>query len=326
MTSTLPAQRILLVKTSSLGDVLHNLPVVSDIVQHFPEARIDWIVEENFASLPRLHPSVRHVIPVAVRRWRKSIMSASTWNEITAFRQKLSSQQYDLAIDTQGLFKSALIMRGASGQRCGFDRQSAREPLASFLYQHTFKVATGQHAVERNRQLVAQVMEYSLDGSAVFGILPPDINRPGWLPEQSYVVMLHATSRDDKLWDEASWITLGHYLHERNIRSILPWGSTAEHERSNRLAEKIPDAITPPRMDLDVAAYLLGSAHATIGVDTGLTHLSAALNKPTIGLYTSTDPALTGLYPGKNAINLGSIGDAPSTAAVLDALQKVSPC
>jgi len=254
------------------------------------------------------------------------LSGTSTWNEIATFRQTLSAQQYDIAIDTQGLFKSALIMRGASGQRCGLDRQSAREPLASFLYQHTYKVATGQHAVERNRQLAAQVMGYSLNDSAVFGIRPPDITRPEWLPKQPYVVMLHATSRDNKLWDEANWVALGRYLHERNFRSILPWGNAAEQERSLRLVEKIPNAISPPRMGLDVAAYLLGSAHATIGVDTGLTHLSAALNTPTIGIYTSTDPALTGLYPGKNVINLGNIGDAPSLAAVLDALQKASPC
>jgi len=322
----LSAPRILLIKTSSLGDVLHNLPVVSDIVRHYPDAQIDWLVEENFAALPDLHPAVRNVIPVAIRRWRKKLLKVSTWREIAAFRVALSAQQYDYAIDTQGLLKSALLMRGAHGLRCGFDRKSAREPLASSYYQRTFSVAAGQHAVERNRQLAAQAIGYTLGGPADFGIRPPVIPRPAWLADVPYIVLLHATSRDDKLWHEANWIALGRYLHERNIRCLLPWGNEMEKTRSLRLAESIPDAITPPRLNLGEAAFLLGSAHAVIGVDTGLNHLAAALNIPTVGIYTATDPALTGLYPCNHAINLGNIGRAPGTDAVIAALQRVAPC
>jgi heptosyltransferase-1 len=320
------APRILLVKTSSLGDVLHNLPVVSDIVQHYPGAQIDWVVEDSFAALPVLHPAVRSVIPVAVRRWRGKLLDAGTWREIAAFRTVLSKNHYDFAVDTQGLLKSALLMRGAQGLRCGFDRHSAREPLASIFYQRTYSVATGQHAVERNRQLAAQAIGYTLGGTADFGIQPPVIARPNWLADEPYLVLLHATSRADKLWDEANWIALGRYLHEKKIRSILPWGSEAEKARSLRLAGAIPGAVTPPRLNLHEAAYLLGSARATIGVDTGLNHLAAALNIPTIGIYTSTDPALTGLYPGNHAVNLGNINQSPDTAAVITALQRVAPC
>ncbi|MCR4303917.1 MAG: lipopolysaccharide heptosyltransferase I [Gallionella sp.] len=318
--------RILLVKTSSLGDVLHNLPVVSDIVRHYPDARVDWLVEECFAALPKLHPAVRNVIPVAVRRWRGKLFNPCTWREIAEFRAALSVQHYDFAIDTQGLLKSALLMRGAHGLRCGFDRHSAREPLATSLYQQTFSVATGQHAVERNRQLAAQALGYTLDGHADFGIQPPVIARPGWFPGGAYGVLLHATSRDDKLWDEANWIELGHYLHGKHVRCVLPWGNEAEKTRSLRIASALPDAVTPPRLNLREAACLLGSAHAVIGVDTGLNHLAAALNVPTIGIYTATDPALTGLYTGDLAINLGNIGHAPDVAAVIAALQQVAPC
>ena len=321
---------ILLVKTSSLGDVLHNLPVVSDIVRHYPDAHIDWLVEENFAALPRLHPAVRSVIPVAIRRWRGKLLNAGswreTWREIRAFRAALAAQHYDIAIDTQGLLKSALLMRGAHGLRCGFDRHSAREPLAASLYQRTFSVATGQHAVERNRQLAAQAIGYKLDGDADYGIKPPVNGRPDWLLGGTYIVLLHATSRSDKLWSEANWIALGRYLHGKNIRCVLPWGSAAEKMRSLRIASAIPDAVTPPRLNLSEAASLLGSAHAVIGVDTGLSHLAAALNVPTIGIYTATDPALTGLYAGVHVINLGSIARAPDTAAVIAALQQVAPC
>ena len=318
--------RILLVKTSSLGDVLHNLPVVSDIVRHFPGAQIDWVVEESFAALPRLHPAMRNTIPVAVRRWRGKLLSAATWREIAAFRSALAAQPYDVALDTQGLLKSALLMCGAQGLRCGFDRDSAREPLAASLYQRTFTVATGQHAVERNRQLAAQALGYVLEESADYGIQPPSITRPAWLADAPHAVLLHATSRADKLWSEANWIALGRYLREKNIRCVLPWGSEAEHARSLRLAEAIPDAIAPPRLNLNEAAALLGGARAVIGVDTGLAHLAAALGVPTVGIYTATDPALTGLYAGRCAVNLGNTGRAPDTATVIEVLQRIAIC
>ena len=315
-----PPPRTLLVKPSSLGDVLHNLPVASDIARHYPGAQIDWVVEESFAALPRLHPAVRNILPVAVRRWRGRLLSAATWREIAVFRNTLAMQHYDIALDTQGLLKSALLMRGADGLRCGFDRGSAREPLAASLYQRTFPVATAQHAVERNRQLAAQALGYTLEERADYGIRPPAIARPAWLGEGAYAVLLHATSRADKLWNEANWIALGRYLHEQNIRCILPWGSAIEQARSLRLTAAIPDAVVPPRLSLNEAAALLGGARAVIGVDTGLAHLAAALGVPTVGIYTATDPALTGLYAGRSAVNLGNIDRAPDTAPVIDAL------
>lgn len=320
------APQILLVKTSSLGDVLHSLPVASDIALHYPDAQIDWVVEESFAVLPRLHPAVRNVIPVAVRRWRKKLFNASTWREIAAFRSLLKEQRYDIALDTQGLLKSALLMRNANGLRCGFDWSSAREPLAAILYQRTFHVATDQHAIERNRQLAAQALSYSLVAQADYGIQAPTIVRPDWLAKNPYAVLLHATSRADKLWDETNWIELGQYLHENNIRCILPWGSDTEHARSMRLAEAIPEAIVPSRLNLNEAAFLLGNAQAVVGVDTGLAHLAAALGVPTVGIYTATNPALTGLYAGRCAVNLGNIDRAPDTSTVIESLRRALTC
>ena len=317
------APRILLVKTSSLGDVIHNLPVVGDIVRHFPDAQIDWLVEESFAALPLLHPNVRKVIPVAVRRWRRTLLQASTWREIRAFRRNLAGQRYDRVIDTQGLLKSALLVSNARGVRCGFDRDSAREPLAAYFYQQTFAVASDQHAVERNRQLAALALGYELSSPADYGIQPPQMPRPDWLAEEAYVVLLHATSRDDKLWDEAKWVALGQHFRQQNIRSILPWGSATEKSRSEKLSAQIPDAICPPKLNLNEIAALLGNAHAVIGVDTGIAHLTAALNKPTIGIYTATDPALTGLYAGARAINLGGKYNSPTVAEVIENLANV---
>ncbi|MDP1997850.1 MAG: lipopolysaccharide heptosyltransferase I, partial [Gallionella sp.] len=221
---------------------------------------------------------------------------------------------------------SALIARCAQTTRCGFARDGAREPLSSLLYNRRFSVARDQHAVERNRQLAAQALGYALEGQADYGIQPPPFSRPVWLMEGAYAVLLHATSRADKLWDEANWIALGRYLHEKNIRCVLPWGSAAEQARSLRLAATIADAVVPPRLSLNEAAALLGGAQAAIGVDTGLAHLAAALNVPTVGIYTTTDPALTGLHAGRRAINLGGINRAPDVAAVIAALHEAAAC
>jgi heptosyltransferase-1 len=314
---------ILLVKTSSLGDVLHNFPVVSDIVKNYPDAQVDWMVEEGYAALPKLHPKVNTVIPVALRNWRGKLLNVTTWREIAKFRTALSAKKYDFVVDTQGLLKSALLMLGSHGLRCGFDWHCAREPIASVLYQRTYHVATGQHAVERNRQLVAQALSYNLEGRADYAIHAPGIAKPAWLKNESYAVLLHSTSRTNKLWNESNWIALGKFLQQSNIRCILPWGSEAEKLRSLRLASAIPNAITPPRLSLHETADLLGNAHAVIGVDTGLAHLSAALNVPTVGIYTSTDPKLTGLYEGARVTNLGGIALAPNLTDVIDAIQLV---
>ena len=298
--------------------------MVSDIVSHYPEACIDWLVEESFAPLPKLHPRVNKVIPVAVRRWKRAVFQSNTWREIGALRSTLAQCRYDLIIDTQGLLKSALLGMNAKGAHYGYDRNSAREPLASLFYQHTYSVARLQHAVERNRQLAALALGYTLQGKANFGIHAPEIASPEWLPSARYVVLLHATSRDDKLWEESNWVALGKQLHEQGIVCVLPWGSTKEQERSQRLAALIPEAISTPKLNLNEVAALLAGAHAIVGVDTGIAHLAAALHRPTIGIYTATDPLLTGVYQGDLTINLGGIQRSPSVAEVSAAITKLT--
>lgn len=298
--------------------------MVTDIVRNFPDAQIDWLVEEGFASLPKLHPQVQDVIPVAMRRWKRAIFKRSTWQELSAFRKGLSRRTYDYVIDTQGLLKSALLATKAQGPHHGYDRYSIREPLATLFYQHTHTVARQQHAVERNRQLAAQVLGYEVQNLAEFGIRAPDLAKPDWLPTGRYVVLLHATSRDDKLWSEANWIALGAHLREQGMTCVLPWGSVTEQERSLRLATAIPGAIVTPRLGLDNVAALLGGAYAIVGVDTGIAHLAAALHRPTIGIYTATDPMLTGVYQGERTINLGGMHRSPSVAEVSAAITELT--
>lgn len=309
---------ILLIKTSSMGDVLHNLPVVTDICRHLPDARIEWLVEESFAALPTLHPNVLRSIPVAIRRWRKSWWNSR--NEMHAVYRELRSVRYDLTLDTQGLFKSALITRCSNSPRCGYAWDSAREPVASLFYDRTFSVAKNLHAVERNRLLAGQALGYTPGGAPDYGIQAPEMDF-SWLNQSSpYVVLLHASSRDDKLWEEDKWIKLGSKLAADGFQLILPWGGVQEQTRSLRLAAAIPRAVCPPRLNLIEAAALLGHASAVIGVDTGLSHLAAALNTPTIGIYTATDPGLTGLYAGELAVNLGGKSASPSVDEVLATL------
>ena len=311
--------RLLLVKTSSLGDVIHNLPVVTDILRHFPKAKIDWCVEESFAAIPRLHPGVGQVIPVAVRRWRKKLLQAATWREIGAFRQAVRQCDYDLVLDTQGLAKSALIARQARGPLAGYAADSAREPLAARFYDRHFSVDKALHAVERNRRLAAAALGYSLDAAVDYGITVPT-GAFAWLPAKPYVVLLTATSRDDKLWPEDHWVALGEQLAEHGLTCVLPGGSALERERAARLAGQIPGAIAAPPMRIDELASLLAGACGALGVDTGLTHLAVAVKTPTVAIYTATDPGLTGVYGAGFHRNLGGKAQVPAVASVLSEL------
>ncbi len=314
--------RILIVKTSSLGDVIHNLPVISDIRRHFPQAQIDWCVEESFSAIPRLHPGVGRVIPVAVRRWRKKLLQAATWREMAEFRRQLASETYDAIIDTQGLLKSALIASRAKGPRLGYAADAAREPAAARWYNRHFHVSRDLHAVIRNRRLVAAALGYQIEGEPDYGIETPPASF-SWLPHRPYAVFLTATSRDDKLWPEANWLTLGRSLNSQGFSAVLPGGSALERERAARLAAAIPGALAAPPMSISELASLLSGARAAVGVDTGLTHLAVALKTPTVAIYTATDPGLTGVLGAGFHRNLGGKAQTPSADAVLGELQGV---
>jgi len=311
--------RILFVKTSSLGDVVHHCPAVSDAARRLAGAQIDWVVEESFAGVAALHPAVRRVIPVALRRWRRALWRPAVWSELLELRRSLGAERYDAVVDTQGLLKSALLCTVARGVRHGYDAQSAREPLAARCYHVRHAVARAQHAVERNRALSAAALGYALDEECDYGLRVE--GAPPIEPGGPYAVLVTMTSRDDKLWPEGRWVQLGRALGSRGLRCILPWGSEAERLRCERLASAIGDALVPRRMALDELARLFGGARGVAGTDTGVTHLAAALGVPTVGIYCGSDPALTGLYGGARIRNLGDNGAPPATAAVAAALE-----
>jgi len=297
--------------------VVHQCPAVTDAARSLPGARIDWVVEEGFAGVARMHAFVERVIPVAVRRWRGALWKGSVWNEIAAFRAALAAQRYDAVIDTQGLLKSALITRCASGPRHGMDRASVREPLAAFFYDRTHTVPRALHAVERNRRLTAASLDIPLQSSIDYGLRPSSaVGAPG-LPA-SYAVLLTMTSRADKLWPEARWIELGRAL---GLPAVLPWGNAEERARAERIAGGLGEALVPERMTLEALARVLAGAKNVVGLDSGLSHLAAAFGAPAVAIFCGSDPALTGLYGAPRARNVGAPGRPPQVMEVLQAVQ-----
>lgn len=295
--------RILIIKTSSLGDVAHMLPAITDAARQIQDLQIDWLVEESFRALPAWHPAVDQVFPVAIRRWRKNLLQKKTYQEISALKHQLRSHQYDLILDTQGLVKSALLTRLPNKtQRAGYDRHSSREPLSHLFYDRTFAVSREHHAIDRNRQLTANALAYSLEN------LPLDYGLDDWkgsltLPEEillpeKYCLALHGTSRPDKEWPEKNWISLGQKLANQNRPLVFPWGNEREHQRAKRLAEKTQGVVLP-KLDLNSLAAIISNANYVIGMDTGLMHIAAALGKPGVAIYLTSEPRLTGVMSAK---------------------------
>lgn len=291
---------VLIVKTSSMGDVLHTLPALTDAMHAIPGIRFDWAVEEGFAQIPAWHPAVDKVIPLAIRRWRKHWFGSEVREERFLFKREVQSRQYDLVIDAQGLIKSAaLVTRIAKGIKHGQDSRSARESFASWWYDKRHEINKKQHAVQRTRELFAKSLGYPLpDTVGDYAIAQHFLNE---LPADAgqYLVFLHATTRDAKHWPESNWRELAGLLKESGLKIKLPWGTEHEHQRAIRLAEGYSFVEVLPRLTLEQVARTLAGARAVVSVDTGLSHLTAALDRPNITLYGPTDPGLIGGY-GKN--------------------------
>nr|WP_256474605.1 lipopolysaccharide heptosyltransferase I [Pseudomonas inefficax] len=293
----------MIIKTSSLGDVIHTLPALTDAAHAIPGIRFDWVVEEGFAEIPSWHPAVDQVIPVAIRRWRKNLWQTIKSGEWKAFKQRVRERKYDLVIDAQGLVKSACLTRYVKAPVAGLDRYSAREGWASRFYDRRLSVATGQHAVERVRQLFAMALAYDLpEGIGNYGL---DLERLQLPPAAPYVVFLHGTTWATKHWPEAYWRELAERMGRRKLEVRLPWGNPAEKARAERIAQGLNNCQVLPKLNLAGVARVLAAAKACVAVDTGLGHLAAALDVPTISLFGPTNPGLTGAY-GRTQIHQAS--------------------
>jgi heptosyltransferase-1 len=296
---------ILIIKTSSLGDIIHTFPALTDASHAIPDIHFDWIVEENFSEIPLWHPLVHRVIPVALRRWRKSLIKTLFGREWQAFKKHLRAQSYDCIIDAQGLLKSALLTSMAKGLRIGLNKQSLPEPLARFAYQKNVEVDLQQHAVYRMRSIFAQALDYPLPTSnADYQLNPQLLIKDNW-SAGPYIVFLHGTTKPTKHWPEAHWMKLAQFVSHAGFKIRIPWYSEKEQLRAEKIAQACPDAQMIPRSKLSKIASILLGAHAAVSVDTGLGHLATALNIPNISLYGPTNPTRIGTC-GLNNIHLVS--------------------
>ena len=295
--------KVLMIKTSSMGDVIHTLPALTDAASMIPGISFDWVVEETFAEIPGWHPAVDKIIPVAIRRWRKSLLNTVTSGEWQRFKERLQSRQYDAVIDAQGLFKSALLTRLSKGPSFGLDKLSAREPFSARFYQHPQRVCWNQHAVERVRQLVALSLGYEVPEQP--GQFQLDKTRFEGDSQQNtpYIVFIHGTTWPEKHWPESYWCQLAGLVNDAGYKVLLPWGNTAEKERAERIAQCSPKTEVLPKSSLSGLAGTITGASGVVAVDTGLGHLTAALEKPAVSLYGPTSPERVGAY-GANQVHL----------------------
>lgn len=317
-------KNILIVRTSSLGDLVHMLPAISDIACHNPVARIDWLAEEAFAEIPRWHPAVSQVIPVAHRRWRKSWWSADVRAERAALKARLHDTPYDIVLDMQALMKSVWLVRQTRGVKHGLDWKSAREPLASLFYDVKHRVEFWQPAVTRQRKLAALAFGYQYQGEPDFGLQAfvrnaRQMAQDGAAP---YAVIMPSASRDDKLWPENDWQAVFDQLQRAGVGLRLLAGNAAETQRAQALIAGRENAQVMPRMSLTDIAQLLAGARLMVGLDSGLTHLSAGLGRPTVGIYKASTPVRTPLVGAPFTASLGDRGAPPSRDAVLRAVEQ----
>jgi len=342
--------KILLVKLSSLGDVLHNLPIVWDLRKRLPHAQIDWIVEEAYVHL--LEPlkttetfrGIDHIIPVAFRRWRKNLFSPQTWREFFAMRKALQATTYDMLLETQGLLKSALVCalakkldKSVVAGLGNATEHSGYEPMARMFYTESVHVPVKCHAIDRSRWVMCSAFDWPLLNrneepprfypQPFVQQLPPLLFEGLKKKEQGsavpYVACFHSTARAAKRWPSENWVELGKELAHQGYQVILPWGSEAEMKVSARIASQIPGAIVPRAFSIEEVYSLVAHAALTIGVDTGLTHLSAVFGKPTVEIYCDSPRWKTEGYWTTAIANVGDIKTVPLVDEVILAAQAV---
>lgn len=276
--------RVLIVKLSSLGDVVHAMPVVHDIQSVYSSAHIDWVVEPAFAPLVRRVPGVDGVIECAQRRWRKAWWTSAVRAEWRVFRQQLAAQRYDAVLDLQGLTKSALVARMARGPSFGLANRSegsSHELPARWLVDQAIAIEPRIHALDRARELAARALNYRVGGPPRFGL-----QARGGPAAQPTIVFVHGSSRADKLWPEESWVALGQRMIAAGFRVALPHAGADELARAQRLAQALgSQAVVWPAMALDALVDQMGATQGVIGVDSGLSHIAVALNLPHVQLY-----------------------------------------
>ena len=303
---------VLIIKTSSLGDVVHTFPALSDAARAMPGIRFDWVVEKSYAGIPSWHPAVDQVIETDTRSWRSSWLKTWLRGDWKAFVRRLQLRRYDAVIDAQGLIKSAMMTRKAHGVKHGLDCASAREPQASRFYDLTYAIGKEQHAIERTRQLFARALAYEYEASMPdYGLQLPDTtgNTTGSPTEaEKYVVFLHGSAWVSKRWPTDFWQELKQCAEKAGYAVSLPAGSEAERTTARQIVADSSMAIVLPPTGLTALASILRNADGVVAVDTGLAHVAAAMNAPLVALYGATSTARTGVL-GNQALAMQSTLD-----------------
>lgn len=287
-----------------MGDLIHTLPAVTDASKAILGITFDWVAEEGFSEIPAWHPAIETVFPVAIRRWRKNIFSPSTYREISEFVRKIKIQNYDYVIDAQGLIKSGFISRLAKGRYYGMDSNSCKEPVASLFYRNKISISKQAHAIERLRMLFASTLVYEYQNTTLdYGLSPLNFNHTYSKP---YLVFLHGSSADNKLWSLRQWQSLTDIALANGYIVYLPWGNDQERTRAEKIANGFDLCRVLAKMNLTEIAGLLANASGVVGVDTGLTHMAAALSIPGVAIYLDTHPMFTGVC-GNNQLCISKI-------------------
>ena len=295
--------RVLIIKLTSMGDLMHAFPALTDVATHNPTVQFDWVVDESFAEVPRWHPAVKQVITTAHRRWRKNILSSIVTGEFSQFYRQLNASDYDVIIDMQSNLKSACVSWLRRGDVYGYDRHTCREKPAHWAYKKHYHVSLRQHAIERQRELFSRIFGYDKPISASdYGVnlrmctLPNEVkvdNVPIQLPKK-YVVFVHNASWPTKLWSIEYWRALTQQVVQKGYSVLLPCGNKQEYERAKTIALNNSQAIALPRLSLNTMAAIMKNAQAAVCSDTGLAHMAAVTATPAITLYAVTDTVLIG--------------------------------
>jgi heptosyltransferase-1 len=359
--------RVLVVKMSSMGDVVHAQPVVADLHAHIPGVAIDWVCEKPFVPIPSMNPGVNRVIPIALRAWRKNLGDASARAAMSDFLSTLRQTRYDWVIDCQGLIKSAAVaLASRHDHLAGPSWTSAREPIASLAYDRRALAHWSMPVVARNRAIAAGALGYAIapDSRASFGLVAPDCRPPSLAPGRRYAVLAPGASREGKLWADANWLEVARDLSARGLVLVWLWGGAAEYTRVAALAagcgsvldeaspgaslsialvgtaaattaattqadlQALPpssslgaESIIPPFLSVADAAGLLARAEIVIGLDTGFTHLAAALGRPTVGIYCDSDSVHWAVSGDGPCASFGGVGQPPAAGTVRDAIK-----
>jgi heptosyltransferase I len=319
--------RVLLIKMSSLGDVVHTLAAVTDAARAVPKLVLDWVVEEAYQEIPKWHPAVHKTILSPLRRWKKSPVRTLRTGEWARFREELRSEKYDLVLDAQGLLKSAFVGLQARGPLTGRSAGSAREPAAALLYKRRIRVDLELTEVEQLRQLFALGLRYTPPKTkADFGITPEQF-RP--VRKDGYVLLLHGAAWESKLWPEENWIEVASKVRNAGLQVLLPWGNEKERRRAEKIAKESDAEVLAP-LEVGGLAALVAHSEFVVGLDTGLTHIAVALGVRTATLYGPSVPVYERVARGE-LINLSSTNSRvvdtsrPNTVKLETVFEAISP-